>query len=74
MKNRLKIFVYVLYGIIFVFEMIILIANLFGIVDCYTLDKINLYTIPAMITFCIIIILLEFSHKILNKFINIIKK
>lgn len=59
MLKKIQNYIFITTCLLSLFEIVILILNLFDIVNCYLLDNINLWTFPIMFILVIIYIFME---------------
>lgn len=62
MMNKLRKYLFIFCIALSAAEMIMLILNLLDYVSCYSMDKINAYTIPTLIIIGGISMLLEYKY------------
>ena len=60
--NKLRKYLFIFCIALSAAEMIMLILNLLDYVSCYSMDKINAYTIPTLIIIGTFLMLLEYKH------------
>lgn len=61
--NKLRKYLFIFCIALSAAEMIMLILNLLDYVSCYSMDKINAYTIPTLIIIGAFLMLLEYKHR-----------
>lgn len=60
--NRISTILIVFITLLSIFEMVMLIFNLFNYISCYQMDKINYYTLPLLLMLGIILVIIELRY------------